>query len=159
MRERVRASSMKPAALTQSCDAKSRHSSNISREPKVSSSPPCRPALGEAPRTGRLTGRLLGSYEVQSLIAAGGMGEVYRAVDTRLHRAVAIKVLPEHLSDHPERRERFKREAMLISSLNHPHICSLFHVGTHEGLDYLVMELIDGETLQARLARRPMRCG
>ena len=112
---------------------------------------------GEAPKTGRLTGRLLGSYEVQSLIAAGGMGEVYRAFDTRLHRAVAIKVLPEHLSDHPERRERFKREATLISSLNHPHICSLFHVGTHEGLDYLVMELIDGETLQARLARRPMR--
>ncbi len=113
--------------------------------------------LGEAPRTGRLTGRLLGSYDVQSLIAAGGMGEVYRAFDTRLHRAVAIKVLPEHLSEHPERRERFKREAMLISSLNHPHICSLFHVGTHEGLDYLVMEFIDGETLQARLARRPMR--
>ena len=84
------------------------------------------------------------------------MGEVYRAVDTQLQRTVAIKVLPEHLSDHPERRERFRREALLISSLNHPHICALYHVGTHDDLDYLVMEYIDGETLQERLKRGRM---
>jgi len=111
---------------------------------------------GEAPKTGRLTGRLVGSYEVQALIAAGGMGEVYRAFDTRLHRAVAIKVLPEHLSDDPERRQRFQREARLVSSLNHPHVCALHHVGTHDGFDYLVMEHLEGETLQHRLSRGPM---
>ena len=76
--------------------------------------------------TGRLVGRVFGDYHVQALIAAGGMGEVYRAIDTRLNRRVAIKVLPEHLSDHPERRERFKREARLVSSLSHPHVCALY---------------------------------
>ena len=116
-------------------------------------------SLREAPGTQaasaarQLVGRVFGSYEVKTLIAAGGMGEVYRALDTRLHRIVALKVLPEHLSDHPERRERFKREALLISRLNHPHICALYHVGTEDGLDYLVMEHIDGETLQDRLKR------
>ena len=99
---------------------------------------------------------MFGSYRVQALLAAGGMGEVYRAVDTQLHRTVAIKVLPEHLSDHPERRERFRREALLISSLNHPHICALYHVGTADDVDYLVMEYIDGETLQDRLKRGRM---
>ena len=117
---------------------------------------PAVPVAQVASAPGRLAGRMFGSYKVQALLAAGGMGEVYRAVDTRLHRAVAIKVLPEHLSDHPERRERFRREALLISSLNHPHICALYHVGTDEDLDYLVMEYIDGETLQDRLKRGRM---
>ena len=84
------------------------------------------------------------------------MGEVYRAVDTRLNRTVAIKTLPEHLSADPVRRERFKREAKIVSSLNHPHICTLYDVGTHEDVHYLVMEHIEGETLQARLERGPL---
>ena len=117
---------------------------------------PAVPAGHASSAPGRLAGRSFGSYRVQALIAAGGMGEVYRAVDTQLHRTVAIKVLPEHLSDHPERRERFRREALLISSLNHPHICALYHVGTHEDLDYLVLEHIDGETLQDRVKRGRM---
>ena len=102
---------------------------------------------------GQLAGRVFGVYEIKTLIAAGGMGEVYRAVDTRLNRTVAIKTLPEHLANDPERRERFKREATIISSLNHPHICTLYDVGTEDGIAFLVMEHIDGETLQTRLAR------
>ena len=101
--------------------------------------------------SGPFVGRTLGVYEVKALIGAGGMGEVYRAVDTRVNRTVAIKVLPEHLSNDPERRERFKREAEIISSLNHPHICALYDLGTQDGVDYLVMEHIDGDTLQSRL--------
>ena len=111
----------------------------------------------EAPPAARLVGRVFDSYEVQDLIATGGMSEVYRALDTRLRRLVAIKVLPEHLSGDPERRERFHREARLVSSLNHPHVCALYHVGTHDGLDYLVMEHLEGETLQRRLSRGPMK--
>jgi serine/threonine protein kinase len=105
---------------------------------------------------GRLVGRTFGSYDVQALIAAGGMGEVYRALDTRLNRTVAIKTLPEHLSNDPDRRERFDREARIVSSLNHPHICTLHDVGTHDNIHYLVMEHIDGETLQQRLERGPL---
>src|SRR6185295_15793935 len=105
---------------------------------------------------GRFVGRTFGSYEVKALIAAGGMGEVYRAVDTRLNRTVAIKTLPEHLSTDPEHRERFKREARIVSSLNHPHICTLHDVGMQDDIHYLVMEHIDGETLQRRLERGPL---
>jgi len=105
---------------------------------------------------GRFVGRTFGSYEVKALIAAGGMGEVYRAVDTRLNRTVAIKTLPEHLAKDPEHRERFKREARIISSLNHPNICTLYDVGTQDDIHYLVMEHIDGETLQRRLERGPL---
>ena len=105
---------------------------------------------------GRLVGRVFGSYEVQALIAAGGMGEVYRAVDTRLNRTVAIKTLPGQLSGDPDRQERFRREANIVSSLNHPHICTLYDVGIQEGIPYLVMEHIDGETLQTRLERGPL---
>jgi serine/threonine protein kinase len=103
---------------------------------------------------GQFAGRTFGSYEVQSLIAAGGMGEVYRALDTRLGRIVAIKMLLEHLADDADGRERFKREAQIVSSLNHPHICALYDVGTQDGVEYLVMEHVDGETLEKRL-----RCG
>jgi Tol biopolymer transport system component len=84
------------------------------------------------------------------------MGEVYRARDTRLGREVAVKVLPEHLSGNPEIRQRFEREAKAVSSLNHPHICTLFDIGSHEGTDFLVMELLEGETLAVRLKQRPL---
>lgn len=102
------------------------------------------------------SGTHLGSYRVESLIGQGGMGHVYRAVDTRLGRSVAIKVLPPHLSSHQALRERFEREARAISGLSHPHICTLFDVGTHDGIDFLVMEHLEGETLADRLERGPL---
>jgi serine/threonine protein kinase len=101
-------------------------------------------------------GTKLGPYEIVAPLGAGGMGEVYRAHDTRLGRDVAIKVLPEHLSSNPEVRARFEREAKTVSSLNHPHICTLFDVGREGETDYLVMELVDGETLAQRLAKGPL---
>src|SRR6266481_4468164 len=101
-------------------------------------------------------GTRLGPYEILSPIGAGGMGEVYRARDTRLDRTVAVKVLPEHLSSNPQLRERFDREAKAISSLSHPHICPLYDVGHQEGIDYLVMEHLEGETLAQRLKKRPL---
>ena len=102
------------------------------------------------------TGSKLGPYEIQSPLGAGGMGEVYRAKDTRLGRTVAIKILPQGLAETPEIRQRFEREARAISSLNHPHICALYDVGRHEGTDYLVMEYLEGETLAARLEKGPL---
>jgi serine/threonine protein kinase len=99
-------------------------------------------------------GTRLGPYEVRSALGAGGMGEVYRARDTRLDRDVAIKVLPEQLSS-PETRQRFEREARAVSQLSHPHICTLYDVGSEQGVEYLVMELLEGETLAARLSRGP----
>jgi len=98
-------------------------------------------------------GTRLGPYEIMSMIGAGGMGEVYRARDTRLDRAVAIKVLPAAVAHDAQFRERFDREARVISRLTHPHICTLYDVGEHEGMAFLAMELIDGETLAARLER------
>src|SRR6202521_5348083 len=100
-----------------------------------------------------LPGRRLGPYEILSSIGAGGMGEVYRARDTRLDRIVAIKVLPAHLADRPELRERFEREARTVAGLNHPHICTLFDIGRQDGIDYLVMEYLEGETLAQRLLK------
>jgi eukaryotic-like serine/threonine-protein kinase len=101
-------------------------------------------------------GNRLGPYEILSAIGAGGMGEVYRARDTRLDRIVAIKVLPVHLADRPELRERFEREARTVASLNHPHICTLYDVGHQDGTDYLVMEYMEGETLAQRLIKGPL---
>jgi serine/threonine protein kinase len=98
-----------------------------------------------------VSGTRLGPYEIQAPLGAGGMGEVYRALDTRLDRIVAIKILPSHLSEDPEARERFDREARTISSLNHPNICTLHDVGHQNGVDYLVMEYLAGETLASRL--------
>ncbi len=98
-------------------------------------------------------GAKLGQYEIQSPLGAGGMGEVYRARDTRLGRDVAVKVLPTHLSSDPNLKVRFEREARAISSLNHPNICILHDVGSQDGVDFLVMEYLDGETLQQRLLR------
>ncbi len=102
-------------------------------------------------------GTKLGPYELSGALGAGGMGEVYRATDTRLARVVAIKVLPDHLSSNLDLRQRFEREARAISSLNHPNICHLYDVGsTPNGTDYLVMEYLEGETLAQRLERGPM---
>jgi serine/threonine protein kinase/Tol biopolymer transport system component len=101
-------------------------------------------------------GTRLGPYEVLSPIGAGGMGEVYKARDTRLNRTVAIKVLPEHFADRPQVHERFEREAKTIASLNHPHICTLYDMGHQDGTDYLVMEYLEGETLAERLHRGPL---
>jgi Tol biopolymer transport system component len=98
-------------------------------------------------------GSRLGPYEIAAPLGAGGMGEVYRARDTRLGRDVAVKVLPEHLSASPDLRARFEREARAVSSLNHPHICTLHDVGREGETDFLVMELVEGETLSARLAK------
>src|ERR1700716_1694290 len=103
-----------------------------------------------------LPGRRLGPYEILTAIGAGGMGEVYRARDTRLDRIVAIKVLPTHLADRSEWRERFEREARTIASLNHPHICTLFDIGQQAGIDFLVMEYLEGETLAQRLLKGPL---
>ena len=104
-------------------------------------------------------GTKLGPYEIVAPLGAGGMGEVYRARDTRLAREVAVKVLPQHLSENAEVRARFEREAKTVSSLNHAHICTLYDVGREGGTDYLVMELVEGETLAARLGRGPLGAG
>jgi Tol biopolymer transport system component len=108
-------------------------------------------------------GTRLGTFEILDLVGAGGMGEVYRARDTRLERTVAIKVLPPHWADHPDMRQRFEREAQTIASLNHPHICTLHDIGRHQdpsgtgpAVDFLVMEFLEGETLAQRLERGPL---
>jgi serine/threonine protein kinase len=98
-------------------------------------------------------GQKLGPYEIVSLLGAGGMGEVYRAKDTRLDRSVAIKVLPSQLASEPEKRQRFEREARSISTLSHPHICTLHDIGHQEGVHYLVLEYLEGETLEKRLEK------
>ena len=85
-------------------------------------------------------GTTLGPYEITAAIGAGGMGEVYKATDTRLDRTVAIKVLPERLSDNAELRQRFEQEARAVSRLNHPHICTLHDIGHDNGIDFIVME-------------------
>src|SRR5579863_9169669 len=103
-----------------------------------------------------VAGSKLGPYEITGAIGAGGMGEVYRARDTRLERIVAIKILPDYLADRAELRERFEREARTIASLNHPHICTLHDVGHQDGTDYLVMEYVEGETLAQRLMKGPL---
>src|SRR5437899_1863677 len=102
------------------------------------------------------SGTRLGPYEVVSAVGAGGMGEVYRARDTRLERTVALKVLSSQVIATTALKERFAREARAISSLNHPHICHLYDVGSENGTDYLVMELLDGETLGERLRKGPL---
>lgn len=102
------------------------------------------------------SGTRLGPHEIVAPLGAGGMGEVYRARDTRLDRNVAIKVLPAHLSSNPDLKVRFEREARAISSLQHPHICVLHDIGHQDGVDYLVMEFLEGETLADRLRKGPL---
>jgi serine/threonine protein kinase len=123
-------------------------------------------ATGVASVAGRLSpGTRLGAFEIVELLGAGGMGEVYRAVDTRLDRAVAIKVLPPDMAGEPRSRDRFEREARVISRLSHPHICTLHDVGSAavdgagDAVRFLVMELLEGETLAARLGKGPMPVG
>jgi serine/threonine protein kinase len=101
-------------------------------------------------------GTKLGPYEIQSQLGAGGMGEVYRARDTRLDRDVAVKVLPANLSADPTSRQRMEREAKAVSKLSHPHICTLHDIGQQDGVDFLVMELVEGETLEHRLVKGPL---
>ena len=99
------------------------------------------------------SGKRLGPYEIVAPIGAGGMGEVYKAKDTRLDRTVAIKVLPEDVAQDRERRERFEREARAVSKLSHPHICALHDIGREDGVDFLVLEYLEGETLSERLQK------
>lgn len=105
---------------------------------------------------GRFVGRDFGPYRLEALIAAGGSGEIYRGLDVRVQRSVAVKILHSRFSTDYQWRERFRREARVISSLNHPNICTLFDVGSQEGTDYLVMEFVKGETLRQRLAMGPL---
>src|SRR5712691_7535605 len=104
-------------------------------------------------------GTRLGPYEILAAVGAGGMGEVYRARDTRLDRTVAIKVVPEHLSQKPDLRQRLEREARAISKLSHPNICTLHDIGHQDGMDFLVMEFVEGKKLRELLASGilPMR--
>ena len=95
-------------------------------------------------------------YTILAPLGTGRMGEVFRAKDTRIGRTVAIKILPAELSADPDRRVRFEREARAVAALNHPHICTLHDIGTHDGTTYLVMEHLAGETLAVRLARGPV---
>src|SRR5512132_3068698 len=97
------------------------------------------------------TGSRVGAYEILGTLGAGGMGEVYRARDTRLGRDVAIKVLPTEVAHDQQRRLRFEREAQAIAALNHPHICALYDIGSADDVLFLVMELLEGETLEARV--------
>jgi serine/threonine protein kinase/tetratricopeptide (TPR) repeat protein len=114
--------------------------------------PACKPL--SSPASPLAPGIALGRYVIVNLVGAGGMGEVYRAQDTLLPRMVAIKVIPAHLASDPERRQRFECESRAISTLQHPHICTLYDIGSQDGTDYLVMECLAGETLASRLARR-----
>ncbi|HXZ26358.1 MAG TPA: serine/threonine-protein kinase, partial [Terriglobales bacterium] len=102
------------------------------------------------------SGQKLGPYEILSAAGAGGMGEVYRARDTRLERTVAIKILPAHLADDAGLRQRLDREAKAVATLSHPNICTLYDVGHQAGVDFLVMEYLEGETLDQRLQKGPL---
>src|ERR1700736_2644881 len=102
------------------------------------------------------SGTKLGPYEIQTALGAGGMVEVYRARDTRLDRTVAIKVLPAHLSSDAALKQGLEREAKAVSKLSHPHICTLHDIGHQDGVDFLVMEYLEGETLEQRLSRGPL---
>ena len=103
-----------------------------------------------------LPGSSLGPYRIEAHAGSGGMGEVYKAWDTRLDRTVAIKVLPAPVASNPDLRQRFEREARTVAALNHPHICALYDIGRDGETDFLVLEYLDGETLEARLARGPL---
>ena len=110
------------------------------------------------PVSSSLVDRRLGPYHIEAPIGAGGMGEVYHAKDPRLDRKVAIKVLPPHWTADPQRRARFEREARAVAALTHPNICTIYDVGHDDGIDFLVMELVHGESLAARLSRGPLPC-
>ena len=159
------------AALTRHADSREKYLSDacqddLSLRPEVDALLACHEAAGDfGEATLRTTlelsrrlppGTELGPYRLEQVLGAGGMGEVYRAHDMRLGRHVAIKILPEVFRDDPERRRRFEREARAISNVTHPHICTLHDIGEHNGLTYLVMELVEGETLATRLDSGPL---
>ena len=100
-----------------------------------------------------MTGHTLGGYHLQALLGAGGMGEVYRARDTKLGRDVAIKILPRAVTSDPDRLARFEREARMLAALNHPNICAIYGLEEADGVRFLILELVDGETLGQKLAR------
>src|SRR5437660_9819531 len=104
-------------------------------------------------------GQQLGAYEIASLLGRGGMGEVYRARDTKLKREVAIKILPDEFSRDPDRVSRFQQEAEVLASLNHPNIAAIYDLEEAEGSRFLVLELVEGETLAERIARGPIAAG
>ena len=119
-------------------------------------SSPAAPEVIISPPMSLAPGTKLGPYAIVAPVGAGGMGEVYRAKDTRLDRTVAIKILTQGLADTPEVRQRFEQEARAISSFNHPHICALYDIGHQDGIDYLVMEYLEGESLAARIEKGPL---
>ena len=100
-----------------------------------------------------MSGHTLGAYQLQALLGAGGMGEVYRARDTKLGRDVAIKILPRAVTSDPDRLARFEREARMLAALNHPNICAIYGLEEADGLRFLILELVDGETLGQKLAK------
>jgi len=116
----------------------------------------CLAAYNSQPLIGLAAGTKLGPYEILAFLGAGGMGAVYRARDVRLERTVAIKILKDHEVKKSDAKERFEREARTISSLNHPNICHLYDVGEKEGVGFVVMEYLDGQTLADRLNRGPL---
>jgi eukaryotic-like serine/threonine-protein kinase len=151
-----RAPGDRPAYLDQACpepDLRREVESLIAAHELAQTSFLAQPAV--KPK-GLAIGSRLGPYEIIARIGAGGMGEVYKARDTRLDRIVAIKILPDHLADRVDLRERFDREARTIASLSHPHICTLYDIGRQDGIAYLVMEYLEGETLAQRLATGPL---
>ena len=103
-----------------------------------------------------ISGTRLGPYEILAPVGAGGMGEVYRARDTRLGRDVAVKILSSHLSSDPDLKQRFEREARAVSSLTHPNVCCLYDIGSQDGTAFIVMEYLEGETLAVRLRAGPL---
>src|SRR5215212_7018367 len=142
MRQCARRSSPRRVRATRTCDA--RWSRCFVRTYRVSS------WIDDGCEIG--PGTPLGPYRIESALGSGGMGEVFRAVDTRLDRTVAIKVLPTGDTGDEQMRARFAREARAIAALTHPHICTLYDVGRHDQVDFLVMEYLAGDTLAERLA-------
>jgi eukaryotic-like serine/threonine-protein kinase len=150
----ARPPSERAAFLADACadDELRREAESLLASPESSAAFLERPIGGSA----SLVGRQLGAYRLEALIGAGGMGEVYRAIDTRLGRQVAVKILPAAWAEDPHRRTRFEREARAVAALNHPNICTLHDVGHDQGIDFLVMEFVEGESLATRLAKGPL---
>jgi serine/threonine protein kinase len=117
-------------------------------------------AKAMAEKTARvLVGKQIGAYKISSLLGAGGMGEVYRAEDTRLGRAVAVKVLPEEMAEDHERLSRFVREARAASALNHANVAHIYEIGQSDGVHFIAMEYVEGQTLASKINGRPLPIG
>ena len=156
-RRNVPHSSTNHAAVTKRCDARWSPFSRTRPRPRHSSSGrrwTSRPPPSGESREATLVGRTISHYQVLSLLGAGGMGEVYLARDPRLDRTVALKILPEELAADADRMQRFTREAKAASALNHPNVATIYDVGESDGISFIVMEHVEGETLLARISRR-----